>query len=243
MNGLKPYRSGFWTRLGGKLQDLGTGLMERRSAEGIWIDVGAHLGEQTIGFAESNPGLTVFAFEPNWRAARKIMGRLRNFVVIPMAVAEQEGHTDFHITLADEASSLLPFDPVGLSQWDRRELLRVETTVQVPTIRLDTFMNLMEIRTVEFLKIDAQGADLSVLRSAGARLQDVKEITLEVDVSPVRVYQGSAGTKEITQYLNGQGFALRDREVQVAGREENLTFVRDASNGLNKRNAMETEKT
>jgi FkbM family methyltransferase len=191
-----------------------------------WIDVGAHLGEQTIGFAHSNPGLTVFAFEPNWRVAGKAMGKLRNFVVIPMAVAEEDGTSVFHVTKADEASSLLPFDAEGLSRWEGRELLRLESKVQVPTIRLDTFMNLMEIESVDYLKIDAQGADLKVLRSAGSRLRDVQEIQLEVDISPVRLYQGSPSFDDILQYLSGQGFSLADREIQIEGCEENLTFIR-----------------
>jgi FkbM family methyltransferase len=224
--GLKPYRSGFLARLGGKIEDLGTSLARRRSVVATWIDVGAHLGEQTIGFAQSNPGLTVFAFEPNWRVARKAMGKLRNFVVIPMAVSEEDGTSVFHVTKADEASSLLPFDAEGLGRWAGRELLRLESKIQVPTIRLDTFMNLMEIESVDYLKIDAQGADLKVLRSAGSRLRDVQNIQLEVDISPVRLYQGSPSFDEIVQYLNEQGFSLTDREIQIKGCEENLRFVR-----------------
>jgi FkbM family methyltransferase len=228
---MTPYRSGFLARLGGRLQDAGTKLLRRQGGGGTWIDVGAHLGEFTMGYARSNPALTVFAFEPNWSVARKMMGQSANFMVFPMAVAEQDGLADFHVNAADDTSSLLPFDPEGLEKWKGSESLRTEATVRVPTIRLDTFMNLMGLSAVDYLKIDAQGADLAVVRSAGSRLHDIQKIKLEVDVNPVRVYRGSAGREETVGYLEGQGFSLSSAETQTDGQEENLTFVRRAGLG------------
>lgn len=226
MRSMTPYRSGFFARLGGKLQDAGTNLLRRHGGSGTWIDVGAHLGEFTMGYAQSNPALTVFAFEPNWSVARKIMGRSANFMVFPMAVAEHDGLADFHVNTANHTSSLLPFDPEGLEKWKSSESLRVEATIRVPTIRLDTFMNLMGLTAVDHLKIDAQGADLAVVRSAGSRLRDIQNIKLEVDVNPVRLYQGSAAREETVGYLESQGFSLSSVETQSDGQEENLTFVR-----------------
>src|SRR5216684_1016730 len=107
----------------------------------IWIDVGAHLGETTLGFARSNPDILVFAFEPNWSLSRQIMGQVANFLVFPMAVSEKDGLADFFLNAADYTSSLLPFDPGGLNQWRGSEDLRLESRMVVPTIRLDTFMH------------------------------------------------------------------------------------------------------
>lgn len=42
-----------------------------------------------------------------------MMGRASNYVVIPMAAAEQDGHAEFHINRRDEASSPLPMNEVG----------------------------------------------------------------------------------------------------------------------------------
>jgi len=197
--------------------------------QGIWIDVGAHHGETTLGYANHNPGLTIYAFEPNLRAAATLIGRAPNFIVIPMAVAETNGHAEFHINTFDAASSLLPMDEGSRRSWTGGDQLALKETITVPTLRLDTFLDFAKIARVDFLKIDTQGADLAVLRSAGGRLRDIAKITLEVDVSARRLYVGSAPREEVVAFLENAGFALAEEEIQTHGHEQNLTFRRAAA--------------
>ena len=215
-------------RLGRTFRNLADAFLSWRSLSGVWIDVGAHLGEHTFYFAERNRSLTVYAFEPNLRLAAQRLGLLPNFMVIPMAVAEEDGCADFHINAFDASSSLLPLDPESLEHWIGRELLKVEDKIKVPTIRLDTFMNRMGISCVEYLKIDAQGADFAVVKSAGARLQDISKITLEVAIAPIPVYVGACKKSKVVDFLTANGFVLVSSEQQSHGQEENLTFVRKA---------------
>ncbi len=102
----------------------------------------------------------------------------------------------------------------------------MEHTVTVPTIRLDTFMDRMGIQTVDFLKIDTQGMDLAVVRSAGRRLRDITKITLEVGVAAVPLYVGAPCKDEVLSFFDEAGFALVGAEKQTYGQEENLTFIR-----------------
>jgi FkbM family methyltransferase len=205
----------------------GDELLRRASLEGTWIDVGAHHGETTLVSAILNPCLKIYALEPNLSAAAMLMGRAPNYFVVPMAVAEKDGTADFHMNALDVASSLLPLNESATRAWIGGEGLRVVSVVTVPTVRLDTFMDRVGINKVDFLKIDAQGADLFVLRSAGSRLEDIRRITLEADVTQARLYQGSAGRNEIVAYLQERGFSLAAVEAQSCGQEENLTFVNE----------------
>jgi hypothetical protein len=95
-------------------------------------------------------------------------------------------------------------------------------------MRLDTFMNSMKIKRVDFLKIDAQGADLQVVKSAGDRLADIDRIQLEVTTVADRPYVGSADREEILGYMADHGFSLLGSEDQSFGQESNLTFVHQA---------------
>jgi FkbM family methyltransferase len=195
-------------------------------ADEVWIDVGAHAGESTLEAARKRPGLRVYAFEPNLSLAAGLMGRLPNYIVLPMAVAGRDGSAAFHLNRFDAASSLLPFHPEGLSHWVTAEDLGVAETVPVPTIRLDTFLNRAGIRNVEYLHVDAQGADLAVVQSAGERLRDVRRIKLEVQLGAVPLYEGAATRQETLRFLESAGFALESSERQSDDQEENLTFVR-----------------
>lgn len=213
--------------IGRSLEKLSKNLrrIDRRRNR-IWIDVGSHLGEYTISFAREDPSITVFAFEPNLKQASQCFGLLPNFVVIPMAVEEHQGCADFYINAFEAASSLYPMNETARQQWIGGEQLKVVQKISVPVIRLDTFMNLLEIRKVEFLKIDAQGADFSVVKSAGDRLKDIDKIALEVAVTPSQLYSGASSKDEITDYLKEAGFKLVETEKQSSDQEENLTFIR-----------------
>ena len=210
--------------VGHAFRRAGNKILTYRGIKGAWIDVGAHHGETTLEWAVRNPGLRIYAFEPNLRVAVSLVGRAANFFVIPMAVAETDGCAQLHINAHDAASSLLAMDENAKQNWIGGESLRIEGEVTVPTIRLDTFMNLLEIGSVDFMKVDTQGLDLAVIRFAGSRLRDIKKITLEADVTSKRLYQGSASKEEIVSFLNAQGFRLVLSEQQSHGQEENLTF-------------------
>ena len=84
----------------------------------------------------------------------------------------------------------------------------------------------MGIREVSFLKIDAQGADLSVIRSAGARLSTIRRISLEVQIADNALYAGGSEKKATVDYLQNSGFRLVSTEKQSYGQEESLTFER-----------------
>jgi len=192
---------------------------------GTWVDVGAHLGETTFQAAQDNPNLEIYAFEPNLKLASQRWAVLTNFIVLPFAVAEIDGFVDFYLNANDSASSLLPFIPEGLRQWAGGESLRVESKVRVPSTRLDTFMNRKGISKIEYLKVDAQGADLAVIRSAGERIRDIKKISLEVAIAPMSLYEGACRRSEILSYLGCFGFTLSESETQSYHQEENLTFI------------------
>jgi FkbM family methyltransferase len=192
----------------------------------VWIDVGAHLGEKTFASAEQNPALRVYAFEPNLRVASQLMGRLRNYIVLPIAIAEHDGSAPFYRNRFAAASSLLSLSPSGLARWAGGEVLEVEDVMQVPTLRLDTFLNGAGIEKVAYLKIDAQGADLAVVRSAGERLRDIERMALEVQTAALPLYEGAASKEEVLAYLSAAGFVLTSCEKQTDGQEENLVFER-----------------
>jgi FkbM family methyltransferase len=211
---------------GRALRKAGVELMKRRGLQGTWIDVGAHHGETTLQFAQANPGLCVYAFEPNLAAARELFGRSSNYFVIPMAIAEKEGTSELRVNACEAATSLLPFNETALRSWVGGNELSVTSVLTIPTIRLDTFLNHMKIQNVDFLKIDTQGMDLAVVKSAGARLRDIAKITLEVDIKPDRLYAGAPSKEDVVGFLNDAGFSLVDVEKQSQGQEENLTFIR-----------------
>ena len=206
------------------LRRISRRMMDYQALKGVWLDVGAYKGEHCYEFALLNPSLRVYLFEPNLKQAATLFGMLPNFFVVPLAVSETDGSAEFNLNSSAASNSLLPLDDQSVSKWVGAEGLKTLDKVTVGTIRLDTFLNLSGIEAVDYLKIDAQGLDLAVVKSAGDRLKDIHRICLECDVTPNPMYRGTPSKSETVEYLRSQGFELVDVLKQSDGQEENLTF-------------------
>jgi len=76
------------------------------------------------------------------------------------------------------------------------------------------------------MKVDAQGGDLAVLRSAGARLCDLDRVMVGVQTTPFALYAGAGTKDEVLAHMAAFNFALVETHAQSHGQEENLVFVR-----------------
>ena len=197
-----------------------------RATRRVWIDVGAHRGASTRRAALDDPELVVHAFEPLPTLIEELSQGPRNYVVHAMAVSSRDGIARFHVNTVAAASSLLPIEESAQTTWIEGHLLKEDREILVPTVRLDTFMDEAGIVEVEFLKVDAQGADFSVIQSAGERLRDIRKIQLKVAVTSRQLHRSAADKATVIDYLEAHGFILTDVELQSHGQEEHLTFVR-----------------
>jgi len=95
-------------------------------------------------------------------------------------------------------------------------------------MRLDTFLNGAGIRRVHYLKIDAQGADFAVIRSAGERLRDIDRISLEVQTTPFELYRVRRARKRCWRIWERRGSNWWRWRRRVSIRRRNMTFVRSS---------------
>jgi FkbM family methyltransferase len=192
----------------------------------VWIDVGAYRGEASRQAALDDSSLVVHAFEPVPALFEELNRGPTNYHVYPMAVSDHDGTASFRINAFVAASSLLPLDETARLAWIDGHLLVEEREIIVSTVKLDTFMDEAGIAEVEFLKVDAQGADFRVVSSAGRRLKDIRKIKLEVAITSRQLYLGAANKATVSAFLEAEGFRLIETERQSHDQEENLTFAR-----------------
>ncbi len=151
---------------------LDTFLDARRS----FIDVGAWIGPTVLyGAAKAQH---IYCFEPDPEAYRVLMlnvsvnPQYRNITVLNAALADSDGGALLRSSghLGDSASTIL-VQPVrtapdgGLAPVrDRTEAAaKVESTVEVPTITMDTFQRRHPIDGCSLMKIDIEGGERIVL--------------------------------------------------------------------------------
>ena len=116
---------------------------------------------------------------------------------LPYALSGQSGQLKFHITEDDNASSLLA--PLGHT--------RVVKEITVKAFRLDELWDQQGFTAKNvFLKIDAEGHDLEVIRGATGVLDRIPLIMAEVASLPR--FQGEPPLHELVNFMSQIGYCV-----------------------------------
>lgn len=204
------------------------------------IEVGANNGDSTVDFV--NSGCIVYAFEPTPRFITDLKQRFinnNNFNLVNAAVDVTDGKAIFNIAGSDKGdwgcSSLNQFtDNVhnlwpdsGRTREDLQSIFSFTESVEVNTMRLDTFMNMMAIDEVEWLHIDAQGSDFNVLKSLGERWRFVRAGQVEATMNLSLYKNVNNNFNEISTWLDERGFKIdMVRPVDSNHNEVDVMFSR-----------------
>ena len=198
----------------------------------VFIDVGASVGRVWRSWLAKAPAARIYAFEPNQELFSKMKEYQKpNVKLFEMAVSTQDNPNGvpFYIANDKNSSSLYKFNDSHVRDWKyppgRRAFKTVKETT-VPTMRLDTLIRNEEIKYVDFLKIDTQGHDLEVLKSLGKSITKVREIMIEVSLTPFDIYEGQTNKKDaVVDYLKRYGFGIHKEEKLSRNQEANMWFI------------------
>ena len=167
----------------------------RIEAGDIVFDVGAYVGRFSVAVADVAE--KVFAFEPapsNCGCLRKNTEHLRNVMVIEKALWTKNGIMDLYV-------GTRPSDSLDLDDRTKYRKYRPRK-IRVESVRLDTFASKLGIREIDFLKIDAEGAEPEVLEGARDILPNIRKIA--VDCGAERF--GETTTSQVKELLSSLGF-------------------------------------
>lgn len=162
------------------------------------VDVGAHHGLYTL-LASKCVGWhgRVVAIEPSPRERARLERHLRlnrssNVEVLPCAAGEDPGEAELYVVerFNDVCNSLRPpATPESVK------------TQRVQVRRLDDILCEAGISRVDFMKLDAEGAELSVLNGAVNLLNRSPRPAMLVEVQDIRTKPWGYAAREILQFL------------------------------------------
>ena len=147
--------------------------------------------------------------EPESTGLQKLQEEKAYDDVVSHALSDNNGSSTLYVTKARGWCSLLRPDETAIKRvvtprcWDARpfEVVKTET---INVITLDSIKQ--NLPTINYLQIDVQGAELSVVQGAENTLKDIAVIELEVRFYPL--YQEEKTFKDINAYLETQDFFL-----------------------------------
>jgi FkbM family methyltransferase len=188
--------------------------------EGTTIfDVGANIGTYSVFLSRlCGPGGRVFAFEPVPDTYRILietlaLNRCENVVPIESALCEKIGTTQMYL-----------FEP-QYSGWNTMNAYNMTTpdgghvvpnrSVEVSTDSLDNFCAIHEIGRIDFLKVDVEGFEHSVLAGAHQLLCEkrIDYVCFEINQEAL---DGAGGVKsrDVFQVLESHGYACYQFDVR-----------------------------
>lgn len=194
----------------------------------VIFDVGANNGSSFSWLSGKLPWIQIYAFEPTPNLVKTLHSQfdhLSNYHIIPKAVGEMPGWAKFNVAGQGDwgCSSLLTFSDNLDKTWPGRTDFRVTSQIDVEVIRLDNFVRQERIFAIDFLHIDTQGTDISVLRSLGDEISRVRSGVIEVPQNrEVMLYKNQHTREEAVEFLDKNGFMIWKTVSQQ--NEDNLYF-------------------
>jgi FkbM family methyltransferase len=140
-----------------------------------FVDIGAHHGIWTLIAAKAmGKGGRIIAFEPSQRERQRLALHIRlNGIscakVEPYAVSSGMGRASFFVVESSSWSWVTSMN--GLRRPGIDDRVR---EIQVDTVGLDDYLKDAQVRTVDMLKVDTEGAELEVFSGAKHLLADLR---------------------------------------------------------------------
>jgi FkbM family methyltransferase len=191
-----------------------TDFIKAHCKEGdVAFDIGAHMGIFSYFLAKQvgNTG-KVFSFEPAPLTFEMLQhtieyNHLETVVQInQMAMADKDGELTFYIydnSKVSSGNSLSPLNPAGKHRG-----------ITVKTMSLDDFFKAKQLTRLDFIKIDAEGAELEILKGGAKVIQQYKPfITLEVH--PRVFVPVDKVMKELYDTITSYGYTITENKQQL----------------------------
>lgn len=172
------------------------------------IEIGAYDGGHTSNFFKD---AMIWSFEPNPILANKLRYKFKdsiNIHIIEKAVSDFNGTSTFNISVDEQSSSIYPLTNFAKNN----TIIKYKSEIMVDVIRMDTFLNEINIDIVDYFHCDAQGNDLTILKSFEDKISQIQMGKIEVSLREELYLNTSNKLEEALDFLNDNNFKISNLE-------------------------------
>lgn len=195
----------------------------------IIIDIGTRDGDDAEYFREKLNGKEVYAFDANPVAVEETKKRYPDFAVIGRAVSNYDGTTKFSQIISEDKDLEGCSSIVRIHDVENRG---TSVEIEVPAIRMDTFLKGLGIKEVDVIKVDTEGFSFEVIDGMGDYVRNVKLFHLETET--FARHDGHKNNLEVKAFMESKGFELVDLSYQWGPTIEDQVWINSKLIGANK---------
>jgi FkbM family methyltransferase len=169
-----------------------------------FVDIGAHVGQYTLISSQLvGPTGQVHSFEPDpqtysWLDFNVRRNKLANVTTNQAALSDTPGKLELFLSKIGDVGSNSLRPPNNFSG----------RTVEVPCFTIDGYLAERGIKTVDFLKIDVEGAEYAALSGAKALLSGNDRPLLICEFEEQRQIAFKSSCARLAELLKGHGYTL-----------------------------------
>jgi FkbM family methyltransferase len=183
------------------------------------LDVGANIGQTFLEYKSINPKAVVISLEANPQCEEALKKAGANYKIIALGEHTAD-NKEFYINKNEPTCQGASFFKENTTYYKDGNF----NTINVPTVTLD---ELTGFQTFDFIKIDTQGSEMSIINGGVDTLARTKWLLIEL---PVLEYNaGAASSEEIINRLYEIGFTpkqiVKDNKFEDVVVQQDVLFI------------------
>ncbi len=152
--------------------------------------------------------LVVIGFDPDRDECARLNASVKQGRIkfLPMALSNRSGKEMFHLCRTGGTSSFYPPNDLFLKRFPQANRFDVLETREVAIDTLDNVLAGVNVRAVDFIKIDVQGSERNVLEGSHKTISGAFGVEIEVEFS--ELYKGQPLFSDVDCLLRDSGYVL-----------------------------------
>lgn len=168
------------------------------------FDVGSFDAGDAIRLRLAFPKAQAYSFEPDPTRYPIVEQNAKRFGIVAanLAVTDKDGRIDWFASSGGSSGSTLPHSDAFRKRHPYFKLTKLPEAVGAT--RLDSFCKANDVKSIDVLHIDAEGAEHQVLSGLG----DLRPRLIFHEITPRELWKGAHSGRELHVLLSRMGFVL-----------------------------------
>jgi len=178
----------------------------------VVFDIGAHLGKYTKLFSllVGDKG-KVYSFEPTPASFKKLACSLKELNCSNVTLVNKGIYSENHaITINEFPEKFNSWNSIGHPEMDNPDkpgqIVPIINSVEVQAVTLDSFCKEQNVSTIDYLKVDVEGAEIHVLKGASNLLERKAIRFLQFEISKKMLEGMNTEAKRVFDFLKSKGY-------------------------------------